>query len=89
MPIYEYQCGSCEFKLETIQKISEPPLEICPMCNSLSLKKLISASVFKLKGSGWYETDFKNSKKLPKNNQDNEKKINANTDNKHKKTKEN
>lgn len=59
MPIYEYQCGACGHTLETLQKISEPPLTTCPACGADALKKLISASAFRLKGGGWYETDFK------------------------------
>ena len=59
MPIYEYACRSCEHQFETIQKASEPVLTDCPACGEASLKKLLSAPVFRLKGSGWYETDFK------------------------------
>ena len=60
MPFYEYQCGDCGHRLEVLQKISDEPLIFCPQCNEASLKKLISAAAFRLKGSGWYETDFKN-----------------------------
>lgn len=63
MPIYEYQCGDCEHRLEALQKISDEPLKECPSCKKPSLKKLISASGFRLKGGGWYETDFKTGKK--------------------------
>ena len=59
MPIYEYQCGHCGHKLEKLQKISDEPLKICPQCSNHSLKKLVSAAAFRLKGGGWYETDFK------------------------------
>ena len=59
MPIYEYACRSCEHQFETIQKASEPVLTDCPECGEASLKKLLSAPVFRLKGGGWYETDFK------------------------------
>jgi putative FmdB family regulatory protein len=59
MPIYEYQCDQCEHKLQILQKISEEPLKECPECNETALKKLISAASFRLKGGGWYETDFK------------------------------
>ena len=59
MPIYEYRCESCLGKLEKIQKLSDPALIDCPQCGNPSLVKLISASSFRLKGSGWYETDFK------------------------------
>ena len=63
MPIYEYQCESCGHELEKIQKFSDAPLTDCPECEKPALKKLVSASSFRLKGSGWYETDFKNKNK--------------------------
>ncbi len=63
MPIYEYVCTVCEHELEAIQKMSEAPLEFCPECGEKTLKKQLSAAAFQLKGSGWYETDFKNSGK--------------------------
>ncbi len=59
MPIYEYACGSCEHRFETIQRASEGVLRDCPECGEAALKKLLSAPNFRLKGSGWYETDFK------------------------------
>lgn len=59
MPIYEYQCTKCEHKMEALQKMSEKPLLDCPSCGKPGLSKLISAASFRLKGSGWYETDFK------------------------------
>lgn len=63
MPIYEYQCQSCGHKFEKIQKISDDPLKDCPSCEKSELKKLISAAAFRLKGGGWYETDFKSGEK--------------------------
>ncbi|WP_342146414.1 zinc ribbon domain-containing protein [Rickettsiella endosymbiont of Aleochara curtula] len=60
MPIYEYQCKACGHTFDTIQSFSEEPLTDCPVCKEPALKKLISASAFHLKGSGWYVTDFKN-----------------------------
>ena len=59
MPIYEYQCKACGHKFESLQKISDPPHTDCPDCEKPELIKLISAAGFRLKGSGWYETDFK------------------------------
>lgn len=59
MPIYDYQCSSCNYQLEAIQKFSDAPLLECPACKALELKKLLSMPGFRLKGSGWYETDFK------------------------------
>ena len=68
MPIYEYQCEACGHVFDSLQKISEPPLTTCPDCGAEALKKLVSAPAFRLKGSGWYETDFKtgNKKNLDK-----------------------
>ena len=63
MPIYEYQCGDCGHQLEKLQKMSEKPLTDCPECAEPELKKVISASAFRLKGGGWYETDFKSGSK--------------------------
>ena len=63
MPVYEYECQACGHYLETLQKMSEPPLTDCPACGKPELKKLMSASGFRLKGGGWYETDFKNKDK--------------------------
>ena len=65
MPIYEYECAECGHQLEAIQKFSDDPLTECPMCKKAGLKKMLSASAFHLKGSGWYETDFKNSSSKP------------------------
>ena len=59
MPIYEYECRECGSRLDALQKISDPPLRDCPECRQPVLKKLVSAPHFRLKGSGWYETDFK------------------------------
>lgn len=63
MPIYEYRCGSCDHQLEVMQKLADDPLKDCPECKQPALKKLISAVGFRLKGSGWYETDFKTGEK--------------------------
>lgn len=63
MPFYEYQCQSCNHELEALQKISDAPLVDCPACNKASLQKKISAAGFRLKGGGWYETDFKSGSK--------------------------
>lgn len=59
MPIYEYQCNACGHRLEAFQTISEATLTLCPECHKDALQKLISASSFQLKGTGWYATDFK------------------------------
>ena len=59
MPIYEYRCASCGHQLEAMQKISEAPLTACPACQDSALRKKISPVAFRLKGGGWYETDFK------------------------------
>lgn len=59
MPIYEYQCKACGHQLEKIQKMSDAPLTDCPACEQPALYKKVSAAGFRLKGGGWYETDFK------------------------------
>ena len=59
MPIYEYRCTSCGHEKEVLQKLSDPPLTECPACGKSTLRKLVSAAGFHLKGSGWYATDFK------------------------------
>ena len=63
MPIYEYQCQSCDHELEKLQRMSDPVLTDCPACSQAELKRLVSAAAFRLKGSGWYETDFKKGSK--------------------------
>lgn len=63
MPIYEYRCEACGHEMEAMQKMADTPLSDCPMCGAPALKRKISAAGFRLKGSGWYETDFKNNNK--------------------------
>jgi putative FmdB family regulatory protein len=63
MPIYEYLCERCGHEFETIQKFSEAPLRECPACHEAALVKKVSAAGFRLKGGGWYETDFKSGSK--------------------------
>lgn len=76
MPIYEYACTNCGHTLDALQKISEAPLTECPACGESALKRLISAPRFRLKGDGWYETDFKkdNQRNLAKGDGEPEKK---------------
>ena len=95
MPIYEYKCQNCEHYFEVLQRISEEPLSTCPECKKNALKKLVSAPNFRLKGEGWYETDFKKDnqknlagskeeKKLVKDKKSNEKAPKKHTDKKKK-----
>jgi putative FmdB family regulatory protein len=63
MPFYEYRCGACGHEMEVLQKMSDEPLKECPECGKPELVKLVSAAGFRLKGGGWYETDFKTGKK--------------------------
>jgi len=65
MPIYEYRCSSCGFQKEYLQKINDPVMSVCPECSKSTFSKMLSAAGFKLKGSGWYATDFKNSGSKP------------------------
>lgn len=63
MPLYEYRCDACGHEFEALQKISDEALVHCPVCEEAQLRKLISAAGFRLKGDGWYETDFKTGNK--------------------------
>ena len=65
MPIYEYRCTACQHKLEALQKFSDAPMLTCPQCAKDTLTKLVSAAGFQLKGSGWYQTDFRGGSKPP------------------------
>jgi putative FmdB family regulatory protein len=67
MPFYEYECPKCGYHDEVLQKINDKPLTKCPSCGKKGLRKLMSAPVFRLKGSGWYETDFKSDKENKRN----------------------
>jgi putative FmdB family regulatory protein len=67
MPFYEYECTHCKFYVEALQKISDPPLKQCPSCKKQTMKRLVSAPVFRLKGGGWYETDFKSDAEQKRN----------------------
>lgn len=59
MPIYEYVCDDCGYEKEILQRMSDEPLSRCPGCHQDNFRKRVSAAGFRLKGSGWYETDFK------------------------------
>ena len=67
MPFYEYLCKNCGHELEAMQKVSDSPLKKCPHCGKSQLQRLMSAPVFRLKGGGWYETDFKGDKDNQRN----------------------
>lgn len=67
MPFYEYECQACKYYTEVMQKITDAPLTKCPSCGKRKLQKLVSAPVFRLKGGGWYETDFKGDKENKRN----------------------
>lgn len=63
MPIYEYVCDACEHSFEALRKLSDAPLVDCPQCNQPKVRKMLSSAGFRLKGGGWYETDFKTGSK--------------------------
>jgi putative FmdB family regulatory protein len=67
MPFYEYECTACKFYVEVLQKISDEPLNKCPSCKKPTLARLMSAPAFRLKGEGWYETDFKSDQEEKRN----------------------
>ena len=74
MPIYEYACDQCGHVFDVLQKMSEDPLKFCPECGADGLRKLLSAPAFRLKGGGWYETDFKTGDKRNLHGEDGKKK---------------
>ena len=80
MPIYEFICEDCNYKEDLIRKISEPTTISCSKCNGQNFVKQVSAPNFKLKGSGWYETDFKNKPKETKKNNNNIKETSKKTE---------
>jgi len=65
MPIYEYECEACGHRLEALQKLSEEPLRDCPECGKPALRRALTAAGFRLKGTGWYATDFRDKGKKP------------------------
>jgi len=67
MPIYEYRCDSCGHEFDALQKLSDERLKDCPACEAAALRRLVSAPSFRLKGAGWYETDFKSDKETKRN----------------------
>jgi putative FmdB family regulatory protein len=84
MPIYEYRCDACGHKEEHLQKVSEAPLSVCPVCGKPEYRKQLSAAGFQLKGTGWYATDFKGGSKKAA---DSEKPADAKTEEKKSETK--
>ncbi|MGK0297633.1 MAG: putative FmdB family regulatory protein [Gammaproteobacteria bacterium] len=73
VPIYEYQCEACSHKFEIIQKLSDDRLTICPECKQSKLRKMVTSASFRLKGTGWYATDFKDKKPSQKPDETNKK----------------
>jgi putative FmdB family regulatory protein len=57
MPLYEYECEACGNRFERIQKFSDPPVDVCPVCSG-AVRKLLSSPAIQFKGSGWYITDY-------------------------------
>jgi putative FmdB family regulatory protein len=66
MPNYDYKCLECGYLFELYQRMTEEPIKICPKCNG-HVKRLIGAGTGPIfKGSGFYQTDYKN-KSVKKN----------------------
>jgi|TARA_B100000900_G_scaffold415828_2_gene447392 putative FmdB family regulatory protein len=82
MPIYDYKCSKCDHEFELIQKFSDNPVKKCPKCHKNSVSKMISAPSFRLKGGGWYETDFKTGNKKNLLTDDKKDKTSSKKDNK-------
>jgi len=59
MPIYAYKCTACDHTFDRLQKLSDPAPDTCPDCGAAQVQRQVTASAFRLTGSGWYETDFK------------------------------
>jgi putative FmdB family regulatory protein len=59
VPIYVYRCSDCGHQQDVLQKMSDPRLTHCPACGHETYEKQVTAAGFRLKGSGWYETDFR------------------------------
>jgi putative FmdB family regulatory protein len=59
MPIYEYSCKRCRSTFEHFHLARDLSAVRCPTCADDSVQRLMSASAFQLKGSGWYATDYK------------------------------
>lgn len=59
MPIYEYRCGACNAHVEKLQKVYDAPITDCPECGQPRMNRVVSLAGFRLKGGGWYESDFK------------------------------
>jgi len=59
MPIYAYRCSACGHAKDVLQKLSDAPLTTCPSCGAEAFGKQVTAAGFQLKGSGWYQTDFR------------------------------
>jgi len=71
MPIYAYRCSHCGFEKDVLQKMADAPLTTCPECKTESFAKQLTAAGFQLKGSGWYQTDFKSGSSAPAAKADN------------------
>ena len=82
MPIYEYECDDCGHQFEALQKMSDDLLIDCPQCDQPTLRKLVSAAAFRLKGKGWYETDFKGDGKKNLSSSDSTKSVDKKSDEK-------
>lgn len=67
MPIYEFECLSCGHRYDRLQKLSDPDPTDCPSCGAPQVKRAVTAAAFRLKGGGWYETDFKGDKDKKRN----------------------
>ena len=59
MPIYAYRCTTCGHAKDVLRKMSDPLLTQCPACGAPTFVKQVTAAGFKLKGTGWYVTDFR------------------------------
>jgi len=64
MPAYDYRCKHCGHTFEASHSMKADSLVMCPVCKTPNLVRIIGRGggmIFK--GSGFYQTDYKNSKK--------------------------
>jgi len=63
MPIYTYRCENCGVQFDRRQSFSDDPLKVCPECEEEALRKVYLPVGIVFKGSGFYSTDNRKSKK--------------------------
>lgn len=73
MPTYDYKCNNCNYTFELFQKMTDEPVKECPKCKGPVIRLIGAGAGPIFKGSGFYQTDYKNN---GKNNKSSTKKEN-------------